>query len=526
MNIEVTPLKGRETDARVDAIIKLAVMAVGGQGGGVLSNWIIDVAERNNYAVQATSVAGVAQRTGATIYYVEMLPQSDRQPVFSLMPAAGDVDILIAAEMMEAGRAMMRGFVTPDRTTLIASSHRALATSEKIVPGNGISDTAAVREAASQAAQRFIAFDMEKIAVDAGSVISASLFGALAGAGALPFSRESFEETIKASGRGVDASLKAFSDACDRAAGKAPAPALETPKPIAKEPGQTLVDERLLSEWRTLTARVDAMPEPARDMVLLGLKKVVDFQDIAYGAEYLDRVDRALAIDRADDGAAREWALTGTAAKYIANAMAYDDVIRVADLKTRRSRFNRVNDEIGVADDQVLKITEFMHPRAEEVCGMLPAGMGRRIEDSPRLFGLLDKMVNRGRRVRTDSVFWFVVLYGLAGMRRWRRGLLRHEIEKRHLDAWLESCLDHASRNYDLGVEMLTCRRLVKGYSDTHVRGLSKFDKVMEGVALVADRADAADWARRLREAALTDVKGEALDGALETVRSFAVVPD
>ena len=78
----------------------------------------------NGYAVQATSVAGVAQRTGATIYYVEMLPETDRQPVFALAPAQGDVDILIAAELIEAGRAIMRGFVTPDKTALIASSHR------------------------------------------------------------------------------------------------------------------------------------------------------------------------------------------------------------------------------------------------------------------------------------------------------------------------------------------------------------------------------------------------------------------
>ena len=48
------------------------MLAIGGQGGGVLVDWIIDVAERNGCFAQSTSVAGVAQRTGATIYYVEM----------------------------------------------------------------------------------------------------------------------------------------------------------------------------------------------------------------------------------------------------------------------------------------------------------------------------------------------------------------------------------------------------------------------------------------------------------------------
>src|SRR5690606_9485673 len=87
-------------------IIKIAILAVGGQGGGVLSGWVTDVAQRAGWHVQSTSVAGVAQRTGATIYYVEMMPRDpargDAKPVLSLSPSPGDVDILIAAELAEA----------------------------------------------------------------------------------------------------------------------------------------------------------------------------------------------------------------------------------------------------------------------------------------------------------------------------------------------------------------------------------------------------------------------------------------
>ena len=102
------------------------------------------------------------------------------------------MDILIAAEMMEAGRAIMRGFVTPDRTTLIASTHRALAVSEKTVPGDGIASSDEVRAAAEIAADRLIMFDLDRVAADNGSVISSALFGALAGSGALPFPRTAF----------------------------------------------------------------------------------------------------------------------------------------------------------------------------------------------------------------------------------------------------------------------------------------------------------------------------------------------
>jgi indolepyruvate ferredoxin oxidoreductase beta subunit len=70
-------------------------------------------------------------------------------------------------------------------------------------------------------------------------------------------------------------------------------------------------------------------------------------------------------------------------------------------------------------------------------------------------------------------------------------------------------------------VEMLKNRRLVKGYSDTHARGLSKFATVMGAVTLLQGRDDAAEWMARLREAALQDPEGKALEGAIQTVRSF-----
>ncbi len=90
-----------------------------------------------------------------------------------------------------------------------------------------------------------------------------------------------------------------------------------------------------------------------------------------------------------------------------------------------------------------------------------------------------------------------------------------------HLKAWFDLALKQRERNYELGVEILKCRRLIKGYSDTHERGHSKFSRVMSGLPLVAEREDAADWLRRLREAALMDEKGDALDGALKTIATL-----
>jgi indolepyruvate ferredoxin oxidoreductase beta subunit len=504
----------RDLDPSIGGIIKLAVMAVGGQGGGVLGSWIEDLARSNGYVAQATSVAGVAQRTGSTIYYVEMAPKCERQPVFSLMPAAGDVDVLVAAEMMEAGRAILRGFVTPDRTTLIASTHRALAVSEKVVPGDGIASSDEVRAAVAIAAQRSVLFDMDRVAIDNGSVISASLFGALAGSGALPFPREAFAAAIRTSGKGVDASLRAFNAAADLAE-QTTLPLTEA-KPIAAST-EVSGPVKAKADWQALLTRVDELPAPVRDMARAGLGKVVDFQSLTYGVAYLDRLDAVAKLDRAD----HNWELTRESAKYIANAMAYDDVIRVADLKTRPRRFDRIGQEMRASQENLLQLTEYFHPRAEEIVGLLPVKFGGRWQADQRRMKQIDRFFNRGRRIRTDRALPFLLLWLIGGQRNWRMKTLRHHQEMKHLDRWLSDALCHAESHYPLAVELIRCRRLIKGYSDTHMRGQSKFEKVMAAGSDLSKRDDAADWVRRLREAALKDEEGRALDGALETVRSF-----
>jgi indolepyruvate ferredoxin oxidoreductase, beta subunit len=498
----------------------VAVLAMGGQGGGVLVDWIVALAESESWIAQSTSVPGVAQRTGATIYYVEMIPARPgaAYPVLSLMPVPGDVDVVIGAELMEAGRAIQRGLVAPDKTTLIASSHRSFAIQEKFVPSDGIADSAKVYEAAGAAAKRFVAFDMAAIADSTGSAISAVLFGALAASHTLPFSREAFEATIRAAGIGIEPSLRAFAAGFERTrADAASATPASPPKPAsagklypALAPVGNAAFDALVADAR------EKFPAPLHGMIAAGLRKVVDFQDTAYGREYLDLVAGFLRLESGG-----EFALTRAAAKHIAVAMAYDDVIRVADLKTRGRRFERVRNEVSAKPDQIVYATEFMHPRMEEVAGTLPAGLGLWLEGKPALFRAFDRLVNRGRRVQTGTVRWFLPLYLLGGLKRFRRGTLRHRREVAHRDAWLDLARKIAPDDYELAVAIIEARRLVKGYSDTHTRGASKFDRVMSVAPRLAGRPDAAQWLRRLCKAALADEEGDALDGALATVETF-----
>jgi len=513
--------------------IKIAILAMGGEGGGVLADWIVDLGEHNGWIAQTTSVPGVAQRTGATIYYVEMYPreQAERDggmPVLALMPLPGDVDVVLASELMEAGRAVQRGLVTPDRTTLIASTHRVYSIAEKTALGDGRADDAELLMHAETAAKRFVRFDMAAAAEASGSVISAVLFGALAGTGVLPFARAQFEATIERGGVGVKASLKAFDAAFARAAGTGteapvgpgvdaslaapPMAALDgtidapVASPAVVQPASTPRDPKV----RSLLERVrDAFPPEAHTMLIEGVRRTIDFQDPAYAELYLDRVARVWATP-----GGRDIKLVDETARHLALWMSYEDTIRVADLKTRASRFDRVSTEVKVKGDQLLAINEFMHPRLQEICETLPAGMGRWLESSGWPRRLVERFTRKGRVIRTSSLRGFLMLYAVAGMKRWRRGTLRYAVESRRIEDWLARIAAAAALNPQLAVEVAQCQRLVKGYSDTHERGWRNFETVMAAVQR-GGAAMAPAMVRELREAALADEHGNKLRATL-----------
>jgi len=513
----VSAATGRLAEDR-SSRVSIAILAMGGQGGGVLADWIVSLAEGQGWAAQSTSVPGVAQRTGATIYYIETAPpRGDVQPVFALMPTPGDVDCVMAAELMEAGRSVLRGLVTPERTTLIASTHRSPAIVEKQAPGDGVADPHAVVAATDFAARRAIAFDMERMAKSHGSVISATMLGALAASDVLPFPREAFEATIRAGGTGVEASLAAFGAAFEQARAKPIEPVQRQPeKRYAAWPSATGE-----AELDRLGARIAEFPAAAQPMIATGAVRLVDYLDAAYVSEYLDRLTRFADADRAAGGEARGFAFTVAAAKYLAGAMAYDDLPRVADLKIRSARQTRVRREVGASDDAIVSTTEYFHPRVDELCASLPAKLGRWIEARPGLVAGLRKFVDHGRRISPNTISGYLMLAFVAQQGPKRRGSLRHAREIAHIEAWSAAALAAVRSHYDLGVATLGCRRLVKGYSDTHARGLSKFDRVMSALPLLEKRDDGAAWLERLTRAALMDEKGAALDGVLKTIATL-----
>ena len=502
--------------------ITIAILAMGGEGGGVLADWLVDLAEHNGFLAQTTSVPGVAQRTGATIYYLEMFAKASipdaRQPVFALSPFPGHVDIVLASELMEAGRALQRGLVNPQRTTLITSSHRVYAMTERIAMGDGRMDSDKLMAGAKAAAHQFIAADFSAIANQSGSLIGPALYGALAASCQLPFTRQQFEDTIRRGGIGVASSLQAFGAAYQAAqqqllpqnasAAAAAAAAAATPVHETAVP-QVLQLPAVGPRLHAMAQRIQRDFRPAAHANLMaGIARLTDYQSEQYATLYLDRLTQL--NQKAQAGPLGDEIVT-EAARHLALWMSYEDTVRVADLKIRRSRFDRVRGEVKKTSEQLLDINEFLHPRLEEIADTLPAPMGRWLLKTNWARKLLGRFTQQGRIVKTSSLRGYLLLYGIAELRATRPYSLRYAHEQARISDWLITVEGLLQTHDNLALQVVKAQQLVKGYGDTHSRGWRNFQRLMTALPKLQNETDAAAQLQKLQKIALSDDSEQAL---------------
>jgi indolepyruvate ferredoxin oxidoreductase beta subunit len=358
---------------------------------------------------------------------------------------------------------------------------------------------------------------MAALAEAAGSVISAVMFGALAGSAALPFGRPAYEAAIRRGGVGVRASLAAFTMGFE-AAESGTAPAVRPGPGSGALPPPTLDGRDAAAPALTVP---EEFPESAREVIRLGIERTTDFQDAAYARLYLERLRPVAPLETGRGGGGR---LLAEVARELALGMAYEDTVRVAELKIRPARFRRVREEVRVADGQILEIAEFMHPRVEEIAGTLPRRWGQWLLNSRWAGRVLGFATARGRVLRSSTILGFLQLYAVAALKPFRRGSLRDAQEQAFLESWLDAVRRTAAVDYDLAVEVAACRNLVKGYGETHARGRERFEAIMRLLPALTGRPDAAGLVAGLRRAALADETGRALQDALAVLPSSAGV--
>jgi indolepyruvate ferredoxin oxidoreductase alpha subunit len=494
--------------------LTLLIAALGGEGGGVLTDWIVAAAASQNFPVQSTSIPGVAQRTGATTYHIEFVPKAfaaaDARPILALAPGVGDVDLVVASELMEAGRAIAGGFVTPDRTMTIASTSRSYLVVEKMAMGDGRYDQQRLIQAVQKNSKDTLLLDLEAIARQSGAMINAVMLGVIAAAGALPIPAKAFEAAIRADGKAVDANLRGFR--AGFAAAQSGAHTESLPGKRSHAPAPSLAD---------LESEIAQMPEPARAFMTEGVRRLAAYQDVAYVRLYLDRLKP---IRDADAKAGADGRLLAETARQLAVRMSYEDVIRVAQAKIDPARMGRVIAQMGVKPDQPYSVTEFLKPGVDEFCSVLPPWLARPIlafaERHPGF-----ARAHWGMELNTASIFGYLRFVTLAKLRPWRPKTYRFQEEQKAITAWLRHIADAAPLSAELAIEIAECARLIKGYGDTHKRGTVNY-RVIETELMLPALAggmaprQAAEAIANARTAALLDPEGEALSKCIVAIHS------
>ncbi len=505
----------------------LLICALGGEGGGVLTEWLIETARHAGYAAQSTSIPGVAQRTGATTYYFEVFPVpvaqlQGKRPIFSLNPVPGALDAIVSSELLETARQVGNGMSTPDRTNVITSSARTFTTLERMQLADGRADNADLLNVVRQFSREHHIFDMSQIAKDAGTVVSAVMLGAVAGSGLLPFKREDYEAVVReGGGKSAEASLRGFAAAYK---------IVNSPREQARLVNELLEDDEGrhagLDPASTLARPGGSRVEPAmtalfpaqvQDMFQLGYARMCEYQDEAYARRYVKRLEQVLAAERAIDPAgANGFATTREMARWIALWMAFDDIVRVADLKSRASRWQRVKGEVKAGDDDLLQVYDHFKPGAPEFAALLPLSMADSVLRWDK------KRVLKGKtawalplKIGTHSVFGMIALRTLASLKWLRVRGSRFANEQAMIDKWLGGVLDGTKRDWRLGHEIALCGRLIKGYGATNERGKENLLHVLDHLAHGADAGAAATAVAAARTAALADDAGRALDATL-----------
>jgi indolepyruvate ferredoxin oxidoreductase beta subunit len=415
---------------------------------------------------------------------------------------------VVASELMEAGRAIAGGFVTPDRTTTIASTSRSYLVVEKMAMGDGRYDQQRLVQSVEKNSRNALLLDLEAIARQAGAMISAVMLGAIAGAGALPIPAEAYEAAIRADGKAVDANLRGFRAGFDAAKNGT---RLRAEPLKRRQAGSTSLAD--------LESEIARMPAQARMFASEGVRRLAAYQDIAYARLYLDRLAPVQGADAKADGR-----LLAETARHLAVRMSYEDVIRVAQAKIDPARYERIVTEMGIKPDQPFAVTEFLKPGVEEFCSVLPPWLSRPVLALADRYPALGR-AHWGMAINTASISGYARFYALDKLRGFRPRTWRYQEEQRDIEAWLDLIGRAAPLSADLAVEIAECARLIKGYGDTHKRGSGNYRLIVAQViepALAGHMPvrQAVDAIASARTAALLDPEGEALTKCLAQLSS------
>lgn len=464
--------------------------AVGGQGGNLLSEWIFQAATFEGHRAQAVSLPGLSQRGGATSFYVELAVGTDRERlsrvVFSQHPVPGEVDLIIAQEFIELARMLQEGYGSP-RTKIVASTHRVYTVGEKTPAWDGPVPMETLHAAARSMSEEFVGFNAVELAQRNGLdelAVNAILLGALCASKALPISDAAYEKAIVRVGIAPEMNQRAFD--LGRRFVESGAYKLEELPPA--EPWEDFVGaraqklpSRVRPAFRDLVTPLPGQYGQALARVLAeAIWRLVDYQNLAYARDFLTTVQQIHDLDHSLRPESPPQ-LTEIFARGLGTWMAYEDGIRVAQLKTRSARFESIRTRLGVRPDQVYEVHEFLKPDAEEIYGILPTWL----VDPLLAVGAVRRFVERrdfSQRPKTTSFRGILRLKMLLLLKPVRRSSWRYRKEHALMRQYALRVKEAAAVDYRVACLVARTGQMVKGYGDTRRKTVGFVDRYVSEV--------------------------------------------
>lgn len=448
--------------------LSILITALGGEGGGTLMNWILECARSQKLFVQGTSVPGVAQRTGSTSYYIEICDKNfdnEKEPILSLYPKPGRVDIVIASELLEAARVLERGYINPDSTTLITSSSRIYTNLEKSHLADGRFSQEKILNTCKKMSKNFICLDLNTMAVDHSTIVSATMFGALAGSGVLPWKKTICENIFQDNIFGKN-SLSGFNFAYEQV--KANSKYITTSK-INKQ----------LKEDNSIKIIDDSISNEFSNIINIGKERCIDYQNNKYSEVYIERVKKILSVINKEDP--KVLSIAENIVRRLALWMTYEDIPRVAQLKIKPDRFKKIKKEINIKSNQILLIQDIFKPGLNEIAAMLPNKIGRWFIKNKKLM-IRFPLIGKGMKINSLSISGFILLKFLSSFRYIRPISLRYKEEQKNIDIWIDNLVLSLNKSLSFTEGLADMPQILKGYGDTWDRGLKKYNKINDAL--------------------------------------------
>jgi hypothetical protein len=254
----------------------------------------------------------------------------------------------------------------------------------------------------------------------------------------------------------------------------------------------------------------EGLPDGASSIVSDSIHLLMDYQGAAYAKLYVERLQRF--VGRQDVDAETFCAI----ARLMANRMAYEDAIRIAQLKFAEFRDS----------DGRLRSADIKKFRFDELVDALPA-----VAADPVLM-VLDKIGWAHRRVSipfsTKGPWGIRRLKVEAWLRRWRLFSIRYGEERAWVERWLHMIARSLAKQPKSASAIVQTATMIEGYGDRYRQGLADWHAIIDGLVKptfdgALPVADLAGAVAEARGSALPDPRQAALKRAIAQIRARAL---